>query len=485
MLSRVLIALLCLTSMVQAQQIALDGDTSEWSEETHVIGSTAYVDLRLTFPDIRPLNGSGDPVRIAIDTDGNDRTGKRVGDEPGADVVVTFNDPDAGRRAWRPTVTTADGQTIDLGSLSPDVQPTYASSTYEVRLYRSPEVARLLGDKAWSADGPLEVSVIDESRESHQQETMLRAALILPEGKPETNSAAVSLPAKDPDQLRILSYNVLWAGPMRDDPGPAPYVRLLRAIDPDVMFFQEWYDRATDGQLDTRQREDRVRRWFEKNLPGDRPWNVMSGEAQGVLVVTRYPMMQRGPDTVPVTNSRTRWDFPVRLASAMIQTPHGPIVVGGLHLKCCGSYQSQEDLRRADEATAINRTLGQLSHQDGSRLPIIVGGDFNHVGGQQVMATLMNGLDTDGSSMTPATPRVLGTSYIYTHGTPERSNGPRSRLDYITYSDDSLSVARAFVLDASRLSEQSLNAAGLLRSDVNASDHLPVIVDLQFKKQAP
>ncbi len=56
--------------------------------------------------------------------------------------------------------------------------------------------------------------------------------------------------------------------------------------------------------------------------------------------------------------------------------------------------------------------------------------------------------------------------------------GLRSRLDTITYSDNSLEVVNAFVLDTAILDLEVLDAMGLEPADSAATDHLPVVVDL-------
>jgi endonuclease/exonuclease/phosphatase family metal-dependent hydrolase len=106
---------------------------------------------------------------------------------------------------------------------------------------------------------------------------------------------------------------------------------------------------------------------------------------------------------------------------------------------------------------------------------VILGGDFNLNGSTRVMDISVRMLDNDGSALTIAQPPVLGDEELfYTFGI----SGLRSRLDYITYSDKSLEVANAFVLDTAILDPESLAAMGLQASDSAATDHLPVVVDV-------
>jgi hypothetical protein len=88
-------------------------------------------------------------------------------------------------------------------------------------------------------------------------------------------------------------------------------------------------------------------------------------------------------------------------------------------------------------------------------------------------------LDADGSPLTIARPAVLGDEELfYTFGI----RGLRSRLDYITYSDNSLKVVNAFVLDTAILDPASLKAMGLEPDDSAATDHLPVVLDLSPRR---
>ena len=55
------------------------------------------------------------------------------------------------------------------------------------------------------------------------------------------------------------------------------------------------------------------------------------------------------------------------------------------------------------------------------------------------------------------------------------------RLDWILYSDATLEVVNAFVLNTDKLSARALADAGLESEDTQASDHLPVVVDVRRK----
>src|SRR5262245_21368870 len=154
------------------------------------------------------------------------------------------------------------------------------------------------------------------------------------------------------------------------------------------------------------------------------------------------------------------------------------MVTGCAHLKCCGTKDSPEDQARMAEARAINAAFASAAGALDKSAIRLLGGDFNLVGSRPPLDILRQGLDADGSDLGVIAPRVLGDSSLITWRDPASGYAP-GRLDYMLVSNANAQVVNAFVLDTSRLSDESLAQMGLDRTDCDGSDHLPVIIDIK------
>ena len=106
----------------------------------------------------------------------------------------------------------------------------------------------------------------------------------------------------------------------------------------------------------------------------------------------------------------------------------------------------------------------------------VVGGDLNLVGSREPLGILASRLDGDGGALEIADAPVLGDAAAYTW-TQAWSRFSPGRLDWLLHGRDVRTV-RAFVLDAHRLDDATLAAAGVERGDTSVSDHLPLVLDL-------
>ncbi|MAY75658.1 MAG: hypothetical protein CMJ31_13265 [Phycisphaerae bacterium] len=449
--------------------IVIDGDVSEWPQGVYAVATDRHVAIRFQLEAPVSLGAAPMSVKVVADLDGDNGTGMdHLG--MGADVEITFSDPSS-RGRWGPETVieflTADGrrEKISGRELGLVFAPTHASDWFEMRFERKPAVF----GSAKDVESPVfKYRVIAGGRQPRDPAVGLISLPMSARPKP-FSPADATIPPKPDGALRVLSWNVLWTAPQES---PEPFARVLRALRPDIVLFQEW-DR--DDISDTS-----VSAWLNEHASEQGVWNAETNGAWGVAVATPHTITHRGPSDVLADG--TRWDYPIRVASAAIDTPVGSFVVGSVHTKCCGSLGTDEDHRRAVEAEAINDTLQALAAQAGTDR-VILAGDFNLVGASSVLPVATAALDTDGSCLTPAAATVLGdggATYTYV-GRPDRGDVP-SRLDYINYPDATMDVANAFVLRIDTLSDASLAASGLTLEDAWASDHLPVVVDLVEKK---
>ena len=109
---------------------------------------------------------------------------------------------------------------------------------------------------------------------------------------------------------------------------------------------------------------------------------------------------------------------------------------------------------------------------------VVLGGDINLVGSRDPLDLMAERLDADGTDLAPAQASTPGASAFYTRCREASSFAP-GRLDWNLYSDSTLEVINAFMMDTTRFSNHSLAAYELKCEDSRASDHLPLVVDVR------
>lgn len=435
------------------QPIVIDGADAEWPAASPV---EAVADDRHLFVRFAPASGEHAiqaapfTTRILIDTDDQPGTGMPIAGL-GVDVGVLLSPPNQNGTGVGSQVMLygPDG----FGSSTGHAQlgflflPTHASEVYEARIDR--------GSLPRATSGPIRVRV-DQVMPDGTVIWSATTATTLPDVS-ITRRDTGSLPPPTPGSVRVLALNVLFSAPLNN---PAPFRRMIRAIDPEVILFQEWFN----------QTQPVIQNWVNTNLgPG---WTVIAPSTNGIAIATRLPVLETIPR--PLADSGPGAD--ARFAAAVLDTRIGPMIAGSLHLKCCGSAGSSEDQRRIAEAQAINATIADiLTRHPGAS--IAIGGDYNLVGSRTPLETLAAGLGATGADLAPSTPIVLGDATAVTW-VDERSMFSPGRLDWILYDPAASRAARAFGLDTRRLSPAALQRSGMMADDSRASDHLPVVIDL-------
>ncbi|MEL7483386.1 MAG: endonuclease/exonuclease/phosphatase family protein [Planctomycetota bacterium] len=440
-----------LASAVLAQPIVIDGNTADWPEGEIVRCEDGWLKVKLDLGRVLSMHALPEPISLSFVVD-------RAGDGFDPTVSVAFSPPPPadGERRWGPyaVLATPDGfRDVSVMDLDLHVAPTAASKSYEIRV----GVDELLEVTGLTAADSVSVRL-----DRFEGAPIVLGPIELCDTAPDTRGA--DLPARPANGVRAMAWNVLWSSPIESPDG---FARIFEATRPDVVLFQEW-DR---GELSA---ED-VAGWMNEHAAWtEGTWSVSKPDAWGVAVATHYPMVAEGPEQLLAPG--TRWDFPVRLASAVIDLPIGRTVVGSLHLKCCGSLGTEEDDRRLVESLAVRDTMIDLAVLHDAE-HVILGGDFNTSGTLAVLDVSAAGVDLDGSPLTYAEPIVTADEARYTFGRPGMNN-VRTRLDWIAYSDSTLNAISAFVIDTARVDAPSLASMGLVSTDSAASDHLPVVVDL-------
>ncbi len=465
-------------------RIVLDGRFDDWpAPDAQVCADADYVYLRLNLPEPATLQAAPVTYELLLELDGRviDVNGAVEGKAPqerGWDMAIEFSPPASEEtKNKRPNgvqafALDAQGRRMPISAAAIDLAfaPTFAAARFEVRLSRHLEgVKGVVADALNSGIVIWRMVTLDEA--GHVQSQTPRVTGELPKRIVHRTLADVQLPAPAAGAVRVVSWNVLKATPMND---PEKFARVLTVLAPDVVLVQEW-ENTTPAQLEE---------WFNRNVPGDRPWHALISDGWGVGVVSRLALERLGPAHIDrpaeAAPDRNCPDQAVRLAGAIVTTASGPVAVASVHLKCCGSKDSKEDLARMAEAKAINAALG-AAVKDKALAVRIIAGDFNLVGSEPPLTIMRAGPDADGSELSVAPATVLGdeTFITWTDSTTPFTPG---RLDYLLYSDATADVVRAFVVDTGRMSEGALKRAGLKAEDSRASDHMPLVVDLTVKR---
>jgi endonuclease/exonuclease/phosphatase family metal-dependent hydrolase len=305
--------------------------------------------------------------------------------------------------------------------------------------------------------------------------------------------------------LRVMSFNVGWdsifsdADPQNDrwrrDSKPAEFVRIVKAIDPDVICLQE-INPLRDPQ--------HVGSILDAAIPlgNGKTWQTHSG--QDNVIAARFDLVMRAERLVHRGNI-TR----LNNALALVDLPDANYP-SDLYLICAHfrSQGGQENIEaRQEHADAIVgwirdiRTPGDEIDLP-ANTPMVVLGDLNVYDTDPAyhLTTLLTGdvvnenehgmdiaPDWDDTSLADALPRHNASGdevYTWRDDTQEFNPGA---LDRILYTDSVITVSHGFVLNTTTMPEAQLAAAGLQAGDVvldpdtGRYDHLPVVVDIAFR----
>jgi endonuclease/exonuclease/phosphatase family metal-dependent hydrolase len=453
----------------RSQSIVLDGRPSEWRENVAAVADGDYLYFRLTLPDEVTLQGAPEPVTLMVDLDASAGTGMTLPSPIAAaglgfDLGVQFS-PQDGRGGIAAFHLDPTGAHVPMPTSQLGVRfaPTHSSNDFEIRISRHPDAqaAGALG-AALGESGPASVMITLQDDQGKTVGWSDPETFNKPPAASDRPLSDADIPARPAGALRIVTWNVRRGAPMTN---AGPYARVFQLLDADAYLVQEWDD--VDAAT--------LQAWFTAVVSGERTWTAHAGAGRGVAIIAPHPIRGIGPESIAAGESASA--DPVRWIAGVVQTPSGDLAVASVHLKCCGSMGSPEDLRRAAECAAINAAMREAFAQSGAGLRVIAG-DVNLVGSRSPLDALRAGLDTDDSDLEPAAAFALGDRAMDTWADPTSQFTP-GRLDYVIFGDAPAELVNAFVLDTTRLSEAALARLGLDRGDTDASDHRPVVIDLR------
>jgi endonuclease/exonuclease/phosphatase family metal-dependent hydrolase len=467
--------LLPLAAMADLRPLYLDGFSDDWAGnpdnltdpagdssgpdllELAIANDPHFVILKFRLAEDL-LQQSDNSLVLYLDTDGDSQTGFQA---EGLGCELVWNFADRGGTVYR----NGQSQAVLFSQLDLRILPTHASTEFELALGRAAE--------------PLGAPLF----ESASVQAVLKFNQTGGDRLPDTGSALLPIAAgtvADPpllplardraEDLRLLSWNTLF-GSLFTPATQDEYQRILRALDADVIAFQEIWDQSAEETAATLDQLD----------PRDTPWQAAKLTSGNVLA-SRFPI---------IASWLVHGSY--RNTAHLLQTGDAlgtPLLVINIHLRCC-SADAQRQVE-ADAITAFIRNAQQGAYaQIPGDTPIVLCGDFNLVGLHQQLLTLLDGdiqdetqfgadnpPDWDGSSLTDLCSYQLGNREAWSW----QDDGDYSpgRLDFVLYTDSVLDTGRHGLLWTPGLPADTLAAWGLQAGDVpGASDHLPRFVDLR------
>ncbi|HEX2836703.1 MAG TPA: endonuclease/exonuclease/phosphatase family protein [Phycisphaerales bacterium] len=457
--------------------IVLDGSITDWPSSTVALSTASHAYVRFMVADqLYTLQAADRTTSIMLDADSDASTGKPVtlgAQTIGVDIEAQFTPRNDNGKLGRGVAVfafepDADAQRLTAYDWDFSCTPTYSSDWYEARISRTPKGPVPCTKKGLLSSGTSRgaIATLDATGTPDAWSPIFTI-----DNQPAAPAATLdaSLPAKPANAVRVVSYNVLRSSP---NAKPQVFQRVLGALQPDVVLVQEW----------EAQSESELADWFNSMLPleGGNSWNVAAiadtvQNGGGVAIVSKFPLLSDDAPRPTVPAGAANAGKPIRAAIALADGPHGPIMFCSTHLKSGGSAGSSEDIRRNDEARALNAIFSAKAPKDAWR---IIAGDMNLVGSREPLEVLAAAIDNDNSALTPAPTRTLGDATYLTWSESGNAFAP-GRLDWLLYSDSTAKAANAFVLDTVRLSDATLARTGLTATDTaEATDHMPVVVDL-------
>lgn len=477
-----ILALLMLTGcrQAEAQNVAVDGRFADW-DSLAVLAADRGGDAGTSGVDFTRLQASDDvqwlylsfdtgieillqednAIRLSIDTDMDAATGTQV-QGIGAELTWTFGDREGSvRLAGTTSVRHDDIRLIPA--------PSMRSSRFEIAIRRGTSI----GGRPLFPSESIRIALSDAGGDALPDAAggivyRFRSSGVMP-------VIERLLRPVETGSIRLLSWNTLFNG-LADPQRQSAYTRLLRAIKPDVMCFQECFDMSAGEALAF------VRSVLDP--PAGRTWQALKRDAGNILVTH-----------LDIENSwLLQTDY--RESAYLLRTPAGEgMLLINAHFRCCSA-----DDHRQKEADGVIRFLrdaklpgGIVTVPEGT--PFVLVGDLNLVGENGQYHTLVTGdinnnasfgadeaPDWNGAHWTELEPRQPAWFFTFTWDDNESSYAP-GKLDYMLYSASALTVTQDMVVDPRQISSGQRQRLGIEQGDASAaSDHLPRFADFKWKQ---
>ena len=402
-------------------------------------------------------------LSILLDTDSDPSTGLQA-EGIGAELRFEFGERE-GR--FYPTVTSNPNSGIQMwhGDISLQGAPTVTSNRFEISMSRN---ATIDGKPVFPGK-TISMVLVDSAGERMPDTGAIQHVFDLVD-PPEAHD--VVFDREEPDDIRLLSWNVLNDSPWSSQQSPR-FERIIRAISPDVLNLQEIYNHSAN------QVRNLVTGWLGNNPGG---WNIAGNN--DCWTVSRYPILHSE-------------GLSGNLAALLDTTDQlgRTLLVLNAHTPCCSN-----DEGRQWEIDEMMSFLGQVRAGKHSAIPadtaVEITGDLNLVGFRQQLISLIEGdivnesefgpdiaPDVDGSALLDTVPLHTQERLAYTWRNDNSGFWP-GRLDVTIISDSVMELGNHYVVETRYMSEESLDLYGLNSNDSSCSDHLALVTDVRCPEPA-
>lgn len=460
---------------VDAQSVFIDEDFSDWTDVDfiHIDKSGDMGQSGIDFQTFRAAHDkdflylyletgkilnldAGNNITLYIDIDNNNTTGLL---RNGIGAELRYNFGSRSGNFYLPTKT-FNLNHFDIGLF---FSPTVTAERFELVLKRK----FTLSDVPISIDGDIRIvweDMIPGGDALPDQQSGLLYSLVSNQSFVEKS---FEIKKTNQEYIRVLSYNVERDAIFKPN-NQAHFRRIIQALDPDIIGFQEIYDNNTAS----------TRALIESFLPNN-TWYA-AGVFPDIKLISKYPI-QRSSSLDG--NGVFLLDLGAFKALVIVA-----------HLPCCENDSGRQ--KEIDRIMGFVRDSknGLTDYKITDKDAIIIMGDMNFVGDRRQVKTLLSGEivntniygtsftpDWDGSDLKDTKAHTTGLPTVFTWYSQNSSFSP-GRLDYIVYTGSNLQLENAFGLFTSTISPQLLEANGLQSRDVlSASDHIPVVADFRYK----
>lgn len=468
-------------------RIFMDGRFSDWQdlEPAHIDGFDDQLTGTLDFDRLWLTNDENylfvrievgseinlqdlNEITLFLDTDADSTTGRKIYGI-GAELEWHFGEKSGTFRAGNTSDPIMQAQ---IGIVT---APTITSTEFEIALDRQ---ARPVPQTRLFSGNHIRVVFKDQGPGQDLLPDRSGGIAFTFNNTPLAPLVPLSLGKIRPGHLRILSYNVLDDG-IFDPARKSAFTRILQAIKPDLIGFQEIYNhnaRTTLDQINTILPLTSPQQWYGAKVEPD------------IIAVSKYPILTtfviEGAGSSQ-HNGAFLIDPPDKFGAELL------FIVA--HPPCCGN-----NIDRQYEIDAIMAFIRDARTPGGQLdlpafIPIVIAGDLNLVGLAEQLTTLLTGKivnripfgdpfapDWDDSHLADLVPRHTDLPLFFTWYSTTSSYSP-GRLDFIIYTDSVLEPCNHYILFTPSMSPDTLQKYSLLPDDAStASDHLPVVCDFKI-----
>jgi hypothetical protein len=445
---RIATALACFTAM-PLEGIQVDGGSTDWVDVgVGMVDPTG--DAPLSGPDITGLKVTNDgynlyllvefdaPVnlrfadlKLMLDADNNPATGTA---DSGRGMDFTW---DFDRNRGTSTLTSRGD--IGRGNLVERIAPDASSAFHEIAISLEALPAALSGE-------PVHIFLVEENSLDRIPDAGMVFSYSL-DGPLSVQPMPIDT-RKANGSLRIVSWNVLRDAPFKSGNEEA-FFRILTALNPDIVMFQEFYDVPTNFLL----------QYFSDNFQtsSSQQWEI--ARMHDCITLSRFPITDSWP------------------SDGNIVSRHGTadaigvdLLISNNHFPCC----ENESGRVREAGNVIQLLQARLNDTTTNPQSILIGGDLNSGGRAPELIDLTTSL----MPLEMASPRHVYEYDQYTWGSLGSFFGS-SRLDFLLFDPATLFRHKAFILDTDLLPAGALTEMGLQAGDTFLSDHLVLVMDVR------